>query len=242
MAEKLSPVFRKSVNGYNREDVNKYIRENNDFQRDLMRDYDSQREELSRQIRDERQDRNAAETKLAETQEMLEKAKAEIAEKDSIIAQLKKSLEDANALNGSLNEAAKEKDTEIETLKDKISDLESAAAAAATSEKSEYYDSICTKAGEILFIASDTAEEILNRANDEAQKIVGDATTKKDLMLKTLSRSVDEAAGDINIYIKRAVDDCIEKINKRVSEVSKIASPAPSEKAKSHKPVIINVK
>ena len=38
-------------------------------------------------------------------------------------------------------------------------------------------------------------------------------------MLKTFSDSVEDAAEDINTYIRNAVNDCIEKINKSVNEI-----------------------
>lgn len=238
MAEKLSPVFRKSINGYNREDVNDYIKRNDEYQRDLIRDYDTMKEDLTRRLDTEKEYRDSAESALAKTKDRLECATVEIADKDEKIAAL-------TGENDVYKTLLEEKDGEIATLKARIAELEEAAASCDDAEKAEYYDSICSKAGEILFIASDTAEEILNRANDEAQKIVGDATTKKELMLKTLSKSVDEATGDINVYIKRAVDDCIKKINKSVSEAGKAVAPASRtapEKAKVRKPVIINVK
>ncbi len=140
--------------------------------------------------------------------------------------------EKCNALQSELDRLAgieaesMKKDEEIISLRLNITELEEKRSEPATDDekaKAEYYDSICSKAGEILFIASGTAEDILNRANDEANKIVGDANSKKDLMLKTFSDSVDEAACDINTYIRRAVDDCIVKINKSVNDVTRMA-------------------
>ena len=123
-----------------------------------------------------------------------------------------------------LKKELEEKNAQIEELCSTVDSLtEANKMQSATNEndrmKAEYYDNLCSKAGKILVIASDTAENILNRANEEACKIVGEATTKKDLMLKTFSDSVEDAAEDINTYIRNAVNDCIEKINKSVNEI-----------------------
>ena len=210
MAKKSAPLFRKSMSGYNKEDVNSYIlslnrtlEENKRQNEKTLSEYNVKAEEADRLICDLRN---------------------EISDKDAKIL----SLEEKTAELDSLKEESKAKDDEIARLNELVASLQEKVAAYEAEcdgekEKADNYDSLCSKAGEILVIASSTAEDILNRANSEALKIVGEANTKKDLMLKTFSESVDAAVDDINTYIKTAVNRCVIKINDSVKEVSKMA-------------------
>ena len=206
MANKGAPLFKKAFKGYNKEDVNSYILSlNNTFEENKLtyekaiREYNMRAEDDYRRI-------------------------CELTNELSEADELKREKENAAAIIASLKKELEEKNAQIEELCATVDSLtEANKMQSATNEndrmKAEYYDNLCSKAGKILVIASDTAENILNRANEEACKIVGEATTKKDLMLKTFSDSVEDAAEDINTYIRNAVNDCIEKINKSVNEI-----------------------
>ena len=206
MANKGAPLFKKAFKGYNKEDVNSYILSlNNTFEENKLtyekaiREYNMRAEDDYRRI-------------------------CELTNELSEADELKRENENAAAIIASLKKELEEKNAQIEELCATVDSLtEANKMQSATNEndrmKAEYYDNLCSKAGKILVIASDTAENILNRANEEACKIVGEATTKKDLMLKTFSDSVEDAAEDINTYIRNAVNDCIEKINKSVNEI-----------------------
>lgn len=225
MSEKKTPIFRKSVKGYKREDVNNYIISLNKNFEDNKRMYEKAL--------------NDCNARAASDYERICKLSEELQEKEMLIS----ILTDKVARFEELCAEISAKDGEIAALKERNADLEEAVESYTDSSederaKAEYYDNVCSKAGEILVIASSTAEDILNRANDEATKIVGDANVKKDLMLKTFSRSVDAAADDINVYIKKSVDECINKINKSVNEVSLMAA----EDTKKPKAVFIGEK
>ena len=206
MANKGAPLFKKAFKGYNKEDVNSYILSlNNTFEENKLT-YEKAIREYNMRAEDDYRRICELTNELSEADEL----KRENENSAAIIASLKKELEEKNA--------------QIEELCATVDSLtEANKMQSATNEndrmKAEYYDNLCSKAGKILVIASDTAENILNRANEEACKIVGEATTKKDLMLKTFSDSVEDAAEDINTYIRNAVNDCIEKINKSVNEI-----------------------
>ena len=215
MAKKNAPLFRKSMSGFNKDDVNNYIlslnrtlEENKRQNEKNLSEYNLRAEEASARI-SELEDELAASLKTIEElrgyRDELSELKQVSSEKDSIIA-------DLNHIVNELREKVEKYEAESDNEK----------------EKAEQYDSLCSKAGEILVIASSTAEDILNRANTEALKIVGDANTKKDLMLKTFSASVDAAADDINTYIKSAVDRCVVKINESVKEVAEMAGQSAS--------------
>ena len=211
MADKTAPLFRKAIKGYKIEDVNNYILSLNTTIEENKKSYERALEgcnaraqadyericELTAALKEQEEKCVSLETRLAE----LSKVEAELCDKE-------KALEEAVAENEALKARLAVSDSENDDHK----------------AKADYYDSLCAKAGEILVIASNTAEDILRRANDEAVKIISDANNKKELLLKTLSESVDEAAGDINIYIKSAVDECIKRINASVKEVSEMAA------------------
>lgn len=215
MKNKNAPLFRKAGRGYNKDDVNNYIIGLNRNLSDSKEYYERMISELNAKATQDQDRINELTNALCEQERICKGFTAEISRLTEVETE------------------SYAKDEEIISLRLKITELEEAKAREtdnSNKEKAEYYESICSKAGEILFIASDTAEDILNRADAEAKKIVGEANNKKDLMLKTFSDSVDEAAGDINSYIRKAVDDCIGKINKSVDEVSRMAKkeiPAP---------------
>ncbi len=208
MADIRTPAFRKSMKGYNKIDVNNYIIALNRTLEDNKRLYE--------------RTLNDCNARAEADYKNLCKLSADLNEKDKEIAALKAEI--ARLM------PAKE---ELDCANSRIAELEKALEDA-KSNSSEYYESVCSKAGEILFIASNTAENILNHANDEAQRIVGDANNKKDIMLKTFSDSVDAAADDINVYIKSAVEECIKRIDKSVKEVSEMANPEKKMKPKAH--------
>lgn len=221
MKQNNSPLFRKAGRGYNKDDVNKYIISINQSLAEAKENYDRTVADLNKSN--------------SELQNQVSNLTAALNEQERICKGFTSEL---NRLT-EIESESYAKDEEIVSLRLKITELEEALAKDnGQAEKAEYYESVCAKAGEILFIASGTAEDILNRADAEAKKIVGEANTKKDLMLKTFSDSVDEAAGDINTYIRKAMDSCIVKINQSVNEVSKMAKKeAPQQKKEAPKEI-----
>ncbi len=211
MADIRTPAFRKAMKGYNKEDVNNYIIALNRTLEDNKRLYERTLNDCNARAEADYNSICKLTGDLNEKDKEITDLKAQISE----LLSVKEELDRANASIAELEKALEE----------------------AKNNNSEYYESVCSKAGEILFIASGTAENILNHANDEAQRIVGDANTQKDIMLKTFTDSVDAAADDINVYIKSAVEECIKKIDKSVKEVTEMANP---EKKKKPRAVFIN--
>ncbi|MBQ3527166.1 MAG: hypothetical protein IJA52_01225 [Clostridia bacterium] len=220
MANKNAPLFKKAFKGYDRDDVNAYILSLNKILEENKLSYDKALRECN--TRAEADYQKICE--LTEALAHLDAIKRENEENASLIASLKKELEEKDARIAELSESVA---TLSETNKVQSSANED------DRTKAEYYDNLCAKAGEILVIASGTAESILNRANEEACKIVGEANDKKDLMLKKFSNSVEDAAEDINSYIRTAVSDCIAKINKSVNEIKESSGNA--EKKPAHR-------
>ena len=212
MANKPAPLFKKALKGYNKEDVNSYILFLNKSFEESKASYEAHLNDCNKRAEEDY-------NKICSLTSALSEAET-----------IKRENEENLALIESLREELAKKDAEIASLTEKVAALEEQNAQHESCDeddhaKAEYYDSLCAKAGEILVIASGTAENILNRANDEACKIVGDANSKKDLMLKTFSDSVEGAADDINSYIRTAVNECINKINASVNEVKQATAP-----------------
>ncbi len=139
------------------------------------------------------------------------------AEKDYMtIYELQKKLDIAKASE----ERIEALENEIRSLREENAALKEENERSAENEKNaQAYENLCTKAGEVLVIASNTADDILKKANDEAEKIVSDATDKKDSMMKNISETASDAADGLSDYIKKAVEDCISRINSSIKEV-----------------------
>ena len=150
MAQKTAPAFRKSMRGYKKTDVNNYILQ------------------LNRTLEDNK----------AAYERSLEGCNARAEADYQRICELSQSLKEQENKNRDLlvkidelspyETRCAEQEDEISRLRERIAILEANEEAAKDNDekaKAEYYDSICSKAGEILFIASGTAESILNRAN-----------------------------------------------------------------------------
>lgn len=128
-------------------------------------------------------------------------------------------------------EALKEQNESLEAenaaLKNQLEELKSSKNEEAARNNQEY-DNLCSKAGEILVIASNTADSILKKASEEADKIIGSATAKKDSMIKNITDTASTAADGLGDYIRGAVDACIEKINASIQSVD-FLKDVPSE-------------
>lgn len=103
--------------------------------------------------------------------------------------------------------------TELEALKKENGELLEA------KNDTKTYESLCAKAGEVLLIASTTADDILKRANDEAHKIISDVECRKENMIESITQTAEYAADGLSDYIKGAVDECIGRINSSIREV-----------------------
>ncbi len=213
MNNQFAPAFRKSMSGYNKEDVNNYILNLN------KRFY-----EADRSFRDTIADANA---EIAAKDEEIAKLKEYIKEKEDSFA---RELDEKNATITRISDNAAdaemilvEKNAEVEGLRAEIEALKSVKSAKSNvsdafggitdeSEKALLFDSISAKTGEIMLIACKTADDIIAKAKREADVILSEANAKKDNMMRNISGSADSVASDISSYIKSAVDGCIGKI------------------------------
>ncbi len=209
MNRQISPVFRKAINGYNKEDVNSYIINMSKKYAETEIGY---KNEISR-LNAELQKSNKANEDGKIYTNKLEY------DKDIEIKALKKELED-------MKNALSEKEAELESVVEnmhrtshhsKLSD--SFGGITDDNEKAMLFDCISSKTGEIMLIACKTADDIIAKAKKEADDIVSEANSKKDNMLRSISGSADIMTSDISAYIKNAVDGCLDKIYSSIKSV-----------------------
>lgn len=220
MATKTAPLFRKSINGYNKEDVNEYIININ---RTLEDNKELHEKEVSILQKNEKAAMEklyaATENAILTLKDELEKVKADL---EAAVANLEAKNAELDEARASLDRAKAviaEKDDQIEKLTAELEDVSNNTNNGDT-VPADQYNNLCAKAGEILVIASTTAEDILKKANDEAVRIVNEAADRRNSIIKSFSETVDATADSINSYIKSAVDDCVKKINKSAVEAS----------------------
>ena len=209
MNRQISPVFRKSMSGYNKEDVNNYIINMSKKYSEAEIGYKNEIARLGYEIQ------NGAKA-YDELRSAYEKADtdstAEIAALKDEIEALKEALEKKNAEIDSLVQNMERADSHA-----KLSD--SFGGITDDNEKAMLFDCISGKTGEIMLIACKTVDDIIAKAKKEAEEIVNEANSKKDTMLRSISGSADTMTSDISAYIRSAVNGCIDKIYSSIKSV-----------------------
>lgn len=186
-----APVFRGSVKGYKKSDVNEYV---------MM---------LSRRLEDSER---SCSTLTAQNSDMLARIRAleaDAAKVPELLAQvtaLSEQLRECTALLESAQSANSE-------LQGRLSEAEERADSA-TAE----YNKICHSAGQIFALAGNTADDILKRADVEAHRIVNEAHNAKNVVFQSISETTEGFTSDLSDFVKGAISDCIEKINETASE------------------------
>ena len=193
-----APIFRKAGRGYNKDDVNAYILA------------------LSRHCEQLQASNAALEDEVRSLREALSKTSASA---DISASELEKIKVEAGALSArvsSLYDELQSTKAENERLK---ADLE--AAKLESEQVREAYSKVCSKAGEILALAGDAADDILQRAGGRAHEIIDDAKVKKDDIFRSITATADDFTDDIERYIKSATQNCMDRINESIAAIEK---------------------
>lgn len=204
-----APVFRKSMSGFNKEDVTSYIINMSKRYSETEASFKYEIDRLNYEL--------GVKTKSCEQLGAdLEKA----------VSENKNELVNLAEENAKLKAMIDEKNTEIESLIKNLQQLSNKAKAddpfasnIADNEKAVLFDSISSKTGEIMLIACKTADDIIAKAQKEAEDIINDANSKKNNMLRSISGSAESVTSDINAYIKSAVSSCIDRIYSSIESV-----------------------
>lgn len=193
-----APIFRKAGRGYNKDDVNAYVLA------------------LSRHCEQLQASNAALEDEVRSLREALSKRSASA---DISASELEKIKVEAGALSArvsSLYDELHSTKAENERLK---ADLE--AAKLESEQVREAYSKVCSKAGEILALAGDAADDILQRAGGRAHEIIDDAKVKKDDIFRSITATADDFTDDIERYIKSATQNCMDRINESIAAIEK---------------------
>lgn len=209
MNKNNAPVFRKSMNGFNKEDVTSYII-------NMSKRYSETEASFKYEI--DRLNYELTTKSKSYEQASIDYEKA-LTEKDTQL----KALSDEIAC---LKSALAEKNTEIDALLENIQTSANKnkadnpyASTIAENDKAILFDSISSKTGEIMILACKTADDIIAKAQKEADDIINSANSKKNNMLRSISGSAESITSDINAYIKNAVNNCIDKIYSSIESI-----------------------
>ncbi|MBS5725337.1 MAG: DivIVA domain-containing protein [Clostridiales bacterium] len=207
------PIFRKSMHGYNKEDVNAYI------------------SDMSRMFFEKEKEYRAN----------LASCNAKIQEDSRAIAALEERLSTASAANAAECSALRERlanaEKQLEELKtayqepaetsdDPLSVIRNMASWDAT--KDGVSEEISIRAGKVMLAAQNAAESIIQKAQEEADNIIRGANDRKERIFHNISATADTVMTDISTYMKTAVDKCFQEI---YGNLDKDESPQ-SEKSK----------
>lgn len=200
--------FRKSLNGYNRQDVNEYIatmdRKYSGVESEYQRVFAEQKE-----IIDELDIKAAASDKLSKSNE----------EKDRELEVLRAKQSECDVLIGELNDALDRLKVENERLrvenaaiKAKIEELERQAELCGEAyEKSGIYDKVSGQIGSLIINANARAEGIVSeatlKARASASAIINDTTDFLNELNEKCTGKISERAGEFLLRIQELSRD-----------------------------------
>ena len=203
-----APIFRKAGRGYNKEDVNAYILT------------------LSRHSEQLQASNAALEYEVRSLREALSEKSASADISASELEKIKVEAEALSARVSSLYDELQIAKTESERLKSELEDAKNE-----SEQVREAYSKVCSKAGEILALAGDAADDILHRAGGRAHEIINDAKVKKDDMFRSITATADDFTDDIERYIKSATQNCMDRINESIAAIEKTVGDGAVEPA-----------
>lgn len=209
MNKNNAPVFRKSINGFNKEDVTSYII-------NMSKRYSETEASFKYEI--DRLNYELTTKNKAYEQACLDFEKSSSEKTNQIDSQ----AHEINRLKSLLNEKEAEIDALVANLQvaaEKAKTENPYASTIADNDKALLFDSISSKTGEIMILACKTADDIIAKAQREADEIINAANSKKNNMLRSISGSAESITSDINAYIKSAVNNCIDKIYSSIESV-----------------------
>ncbi len=168
--------FRKSMSGYNKDDVNSYIEQMSIKLSDAEAEYQKKIGELENKIKE-------LEANAGQVEELSKK----LEESDNLIAKLNETVDN---LNIEKNELIKEN----AVLQSQAKETELRAENSEVVEKSNKYDQVSGQIGELILNANAKAETIVNEAQIKARI---NANTIIDSAMEKLSKLNEKYVGEI---------------------------------------------
>lgn len=193
MLDKMpAPTFRTAVGGYNKDDINNYIRETNASFLASSKEYEDRIHDLSTAVADRDRLISALKEKLAAVDDA---EITDLRQQNGVLSESLKAARDENTRCVSM----------INSLKQELTELRSAEAESGAEDepvpeekqKAEAYDKVSAQIGRILLDARENAESVVAAAQNEAEAIRAEARDE-------LAHARDDADG----LRRDAEEDC----------------------------------
>ncbi len=193
------PIFRKSMHGYNKEDVNAYISHMSRMFFEKEKEYQASISSCSAKIQEDGKT-------IQKLEEDLAAASAAAAEVLQLREQLQSTVAQLEALQTEVQQPAAS-----DPCDDPISMIRKMASSY-SAPNDAVSDEISIRAGKIMVAAQNAAEAIVQKAQAEADAIVRGANDRKERIFHNINATADTVMTDISTYMKTAVDKCFQEI------------------------------
>lgn len=233
--EKGTRMFRKSVRGFNKEDVNSYIVSTNN-------EFSAREEKMNSEIADlkhklaisaerlneagaEAQNARGLEERLKATEEELAIAQRKLKESEAQIdilkARLSEALEDLSNANAAIDKLAEnsvllEEDvtasTDYTSVREASTEEPDGMTYASDSEKVRLYDEMSRNVGEILLSANSNADRIIRDARVKADALANEGTERAETVRRQLSVVTGRTVAALKKNAIRNADSCIREL------------------------------
>lgn len=197
------PIFRKSMHGYNKEDVNAYISNMSRMFFEKEKEYHASLAACNAKIQEDSKTIKALEERLS----------ASTAANTAECSALRERLTDAEK---QLEELKTSYQKSEETSDDPLSVIRNMASWDAAKEGVS--EEISIRAGKVMLAAQSAAESIIQKAQEEADHIIRGANDRKERIFHNISATADTVMTDISTYMKTAVDKCFQEIYGNLDE------------------------
>ncbi len=199
------PVFRKSMHGYNKEDVNAYISNMSRMFFEKEREYQSGITACKTKMQED-------EKALQDLQAKLSDATIKAAELDALQKTLQDTEEQLQKVKEELNalKISQQNNTTAQMFDDPVSMIRNLASCDIPGAAQN--DELSIRAGKIMVAAQSAAETIIQKAQTEADEIIRGANDRKERIFSNITATADTVMTDISAYMKDAVDKCFQEI------------------------------
>ncbi|MBQ7822440.1 MAG: hypothetical protein IJ391_09205 [Clostridia bacterium] len=217
MSNTSGQLFRKTLNGYNKNDVNDYI------------------ENMSIRAKKREEELEARIAKLESSLDEVNKRAAEAESRDfseeaavyeEKIRELEEKISDCEKVNAAKSEYIEkleaslvEKNAEINEHTARIFQMEQTInEATGTLEKAAQYDNLSRRLGEIMLGAGNTAEKIVADANEKAASLIAEASKKRDHCLDVLKKYTEKYCDKLSEVTVASAQERLDRIHSEMAE------------------------
>lgn len=210
--EKLKTVFRSSLGGFNKQDVNNYISE-------LSENFAAREKEHLDEIASLREKLSAAEEKnisAASLSAELDNAKSELSKSEAVIAANREELEKKDNEISALGEALNETKAKLISAEEKLEVLSS------SEEKLREYDRMSAKVGELMVNASASADRIKSEAQFSADETLRVAKEKEKQLIDEYNKTLSDLNSKLKGLAEGGMNDIAESMRDAQRKIDSI--------------------